>query len=105
MSFDLVKFFEEKTAEMNATMKRKNHDYGGDQDPFKNFTMVEALEICQPETGFLTRMTDKLSRITTFVNKGNLKVKNESVQDTLLDLANYALLMSAYLESQRKAET
>jgi hypothetical protein len=29
-------------------------------------------------------------------------VKDESVQDTLLDLANYACLMAAYIESQKE---
>lgn len=81
---------------------RKNADYTGKgDDPFANFTRVEQMGIASTEQGFLTRMTDKLCRITTFVQKGVLKVKDESVDDTLLDLANYCILMSGYIKSKR----
>jgi hypothetical protein len=87
---------------MLSVAKAKNADYAGaSADPFGNFSRVETLGICSTEVGFLTRMTDKLCRIASFVKQGNLQVKDESVQDTLLDLANYALLMSAYLDSKK----
>lgn len=98
---EFIKYFEEMTQEMLAVCKAKNSDYtGGDADPFANFSRVEALGICSAEQGFLTRMTDKLCRITSFVNSGTLKVKDESVHDTLLDLANYSILLSAYIKAQ-----
>jgi hypothetical protein len=97
---ELVSFFEAKTKLIVSTMKAKNEDYAGTGlDPFANFTRVEVLGICRTEQGFLTRMTDKLCRITSFAQNGQLQVKTESVHDTLLDLATYALLMSAYLEA------
>ena len=83
---------------------RKNADYTGgsaDNDAFANFRQVERLGICSTEVGFLTRMTDKMSRINSFVKKGELKVKDESVEDTLLDLANYCLLMLGYIRSKK----
>ena len=83
---------------------RKNADYTGgsvDNDAFANFRQVERLGICSTEAGFLTRMTDKMSRINSFVKKGELKVKDESVEDTLLDLANYCLLMYGYIRSKK----
>ena len=43
-----------------------------------------------------------MKRIATFVNNGELKVKDESVKDTLQDLANYAILFAGYLESENK---
>jgi hypothetical protein len=46
-------------------------------------------------------MTDKMARIGSFVKRGELVVKDESVKDTLLDLANYAMLFAAYLESKK----
>lgn len=100
---DLLNYLEEKTKLMVETARRKNADYAGaGTDPFQNFTRVESLGICNTEVGFLTRMTDKLCRIASFVAAGTLQVKDESVQDTLLDLANYALLMSAYIESKKE---
>lgn len=98
---EFIKFFEAKLQEMLAVCKDKNSDYTDkDEDPFANFSRVKALGICSAEQGFLTRMTDKLCRITSFVNSGALKVKEESVHDTLLDLANYSILLSAYITAQ-----
>lgn len=83
------------------TLHKKNADYTHDQqDTFGNFKAVETLGI-PTEIGFLTRMMDKMKRIASFAHNGQLQVKEESVQDTLMDLANYACLLSAYLESQK----
>lgn len=83
-------------------MKAKNTDYsGGNSDPFGNFKAVEMLGI-KPEVGFITRMMDKMMRISSFVIKGDLKVKDESVKDSLADLANYAVLLAAFLESKKQ---
>jgi hypothetical protein len=82
--------------------KRKNADYTGQgDDPFANFSRVEALGITDVCRGFLVRMTDKFSRITSFVQKGVLEVKDETVEDTLFDLANYCLLLAAYIKSRK----
>ena len=97
---DLIEFVKKFYAENIEIMEAKNKDYGADEDPFANFRRVEALGIASAEQGFLTRMTDKLSRITSFVNKGELHVKDESVTDTLQDLANYCGLMAAYIKSK-----
>ncbi len=97
----LLEFLREKTKLMVETAEKKNADYtGGTKDPFANFSKVEALGIASTEQGFLTRMTDKLCRINSFVQRGDLKVKSESVEDTLIDLANYSLLLAAYIKSK-----
>ncbi|MCC6809958.1 MAG: DUF1599 domain-containing protein [Deltaproteobacteria bacterium] len=93
----------EKTQKMVEVCEAKNADYAGaTSDPFANFTRVESLGICKTEVGFLTRMTDKLCRIASFAAKGTLAVKDESVEDTLLDLANYCLLFGAYLAEKKR---
>lgn len=87
---------------MSVVTAAKNHDYtGATDDPFANFRRCEQLGVCSAEQGFLVRMTDKLARITSFVQQGNLQVKDESVQDTLLDLANYCALLSGFIESRK----
>ena len=96
-------FYDRFVTMMTQTTHRKNADYAGHSDsPFANFEMVEKIGITTTETGFLTRMSDKLSRITTFNKTGNLQVKDESVTDTLADLANYCILFAAYLESKKE---
>lgn len=100
---ELVKFAEEFFGSCIGTMQKKNQDYTGAKDtidPFANFRAVEAFGI-ETEKGFVTRMTDKMARIGSFVKRGELAVKDESVKDTLLDLANYAMLFAAYLESTK----
>lgn len=89
--------FFEKCREISAN---KASDYGQEEDVFSNFNSVGVYNVL-PEHGFLTRMSDKLSRIANYINKGYLKVNDESVADTLLDLANYCCLLTAYLDNER----
>ena len=83
-------------------MRKKNHDYAGNsgETPFANFERCEAMGICSTEAGFLVRLTDKLSRLSTFANAGRLTVDNESYEDAILDIINYCILFSAYVKSR-----
>lgn len=99
---EYLDFHEKTCAKMVSITRAKNADYTGNSpNPFANFTRVEALGICSTEQGFLTRMMDKFCRISSFVQQGTLQVKDESVEDTLLDLANYAILLAGYIHSQK----
>ena len=95
----LLKTHADLCTRARAIMERKNHDYsGGDcgDDPFLNFSRVESLGITDTKTGFMVRMTDKISRLITFIQGEELKVKDETFQDTILDLINYSVLLYAY---------
>lgn len=70
-------------------MAKKNEDYGANEDPFRNFRAFG-------EFGILVRLSDKLARILTYVERGQLTVKDESVTDTLLDAINYLVLFEGY---------
>lgn len=86
---------------MNIT-KRKNDDYtGGSDDPFANFRSVGLLNVCDVETGFLVRLSDKFSRLNSFVKRGTFSVNDESLEDTCIDIANYAALFVAYVISEK----
>lgn len=92
----------DKMVEITAA---KNNDYcPSEDDAFANFKLVEKLRVSTVEVGFLCRITDKLSRIISFMQKGELLVKDESVEDTILDLCNYSLLLLGYLKSQGKVD-
>lgn len=101
---DKKQYFEFAQAFFNECIeisRKKNADYtGGNDNPFSNFTSVENLGI-KTEQGFLTRMMDKMARIGSYVSKGELQVKDESVKDTLRDLANYSCLLAGYIESKK----
>jgi hypothetical protein len=54
-------------------------------------------------TAYLVRMYDKLNRLYALTQKGaNARVTDESIHDTLKDLANYAILMSMELKLDNK---
>lgn len=100
---EFFQFLEKTYAGCVATSRKKNADYAGDSDPFGNFRLVEMLGICSVETGILVRMTDKMARISNLLKEGvTTQVKDESVDDTLIDLANYSIILAAYRESKRK---
>lgn len=104
-SKEFIQFHKETVTRMNEIVTSKNHDYTGDNgDAFANFKVVEEMGICSTEQGFLTRMMDKMMRVNTFVQKGTLKVADEKVEDTLLDLANYAILMVGHIKAKRLEE-
>ena len=72
----------------------KNHDYGDSvHDTYEKYGL----------TSFLVRMEDKLNRVRTLnKNINDIKVPTEKIEDTLLDLANYAIL--AVLELKEEEE-
>lgn len=68
--------------DMMETYEKKNADYGNSvHKTFEEFGL----------TSFLVRLSDKLNRAIT-LNKQEAKVTDEKLEDTLLDLANYAVL-------------
>lgn len=83
-------------------MKKKNNDYAGNsgEKPFANFERCEAMGVCTTEAGFLVRITDKLSRLSTFAESGKLAVDNEGYNDAIVDIINYCVLFSAYVKSK-----
>jgi len=83
---------------MQSLIEAKNADYAGDSDPFKNFKLCESLGICSAEQGLLVRMSDKMSRLSTLIDGPESRVDNESIADTLLDLANYAVLLRVWMD-------
>lgn len=71
--------------------KAKNNDYG---DSFGKSVREYGF------TAALVRMEDKFNRLKTLLRpNANQQVKNESIHDTLLDLANYALMTDIEISS------
>ena len=68
--------------ELHDTYKAKNADYGD------SFAMVRN----KYPNAILIRLNDKLNRLETLMNGVEQHVQDESVDDTLLDLANYCIM-------------
>lgn len=77
-------------AQMGELHSRKNADYAGDE-PLRNLKAASRIGL-EPFIGVLVRMQDKMTRIEEFAKKDVLEVADEKIEDTLMDLAVYALL-------------
>lgn len=75
--------------EMRALHIRKSADYGTDEDALANIRGSVAIGIDPWRAAYL-RLLDKINRINRYCVKGTLA--NESVRDSFLDAAAYALL-------------
>lgn len=75
--------------EINKLYERKNHDYG---DSFHQTFAEEGMAMAR------IRLGDKLSRFKTLSRGGEQKVNDESIRDTLIDLANYAIMTVLEME-------
>jgi hypothetical protein len=74
--------FKAITEQMASVYAAKNRDYGNS---------FAELRKRYPES-ILIRLFDKLNRLETLIRSGSAMVKDESIEDTLLDLANYAVM-------------
>ena len=79
--------FKNITQKMHETYLKKNHDYGNSFDKsLDKFGLVAST----------VRLGDKMNRIESLTSKIAL-VNDESIKDTLLDLANYAIMTVMWL--------
>jgi hypothetical protein len=76
---DRVTQLKEVQAEALALFKKKNADYG---DAFAKYGVI----------GVLMRIEDKIQRSLSISKNGVTLVNDERIQDTLLDLHNYAAM-------------
>ena len=91
---DKVQRHMEICQEMNALYERKNHDYGDSfHKSYQDYGM----------TMLLIRLEDKLNRLKTLSKKA-AEVPGESIQDTLIDLANYSVMGIIELEETMKTQ-
>lgn len=75
--------------EINDLYDRKNHDYG---DSFHQTFIEEGMAMAR------IRLGDKFNRFKTLSRGGDQKVNDESIRDTLIDLANYAIMTVVEME-------
>ena len=84
-----VQLHREVCEEINDLYARKNHDYG---DSFHQTFVEEGMAMAR------IRLGDKFNRFKTLSRGGEQKVNDESIRDTLIDLANYAIMTVLEME-------
>ena len=91
--------------EMRRIHDAKNSDYSRADDHLSNFRMCENFGI-PSWLGVMVRISDKFSRIARLSSKmmegKEAEVKDESIEDTLIDLANYCLIAVVLLEERSR---
>lgn len=80
--------------ELTELYKRKNQDYG---DSFHKTFEEYGLIMCA------IRLEDKLQRFKRLI-KSDAQVKDESIEDTLRDLANYTIMTLIEIEEKNTDE-
>jgi len=85
--------------EIGELHDRKQADYGTDTDPFANIRASEEFGV-PAWVGALIRLNDKVTRLKGFVLRGSLK--NESAEDSMRDIAVYALIALVLYEQEGK---
>ena len=77
--------------EIHKTFKIKNADYGNSfGEQYDEYGLLSAL----------IRLDDKMRRLKQ-LTKSEAQVKDESIRDTVLDLANYAIMTVMELDSEK----
>lgn len=92
MKYDL---FKDVTDEMLKTYVAKNSDYG---DSFGESFADHGL------SAGVIRISDKYNRLKNLSKKTERKVKDESIEDTLLDMANYCIMTVIELRTRQNQD-
>ena len=98
-----LKRMEEEYTKNVEISRKKNSDYAGLDDPFKNFKACEMFGI-DPKQAILVRMTDKMTRISNLLQR-EAQVLDESIGDTLSDLCNYSMILKLFIENEKTRST
>lgn len=102
---EFLKYHRQCIEKMSATVDKKNKDYAGQgADAFTNFKFIEEVGVCPATHGFMVRKADKFMRVVNFIKSGVLNVSEETIEDTLLDEANYNILLAAYIKDMRASQ-
>jgi len=100
--FQMKGMFKDETAlnileNMQSVYEAKDNDYSATGLPMGNLRKCEDAGI-DAWRGCLVRIGDKMSRLENFLKEKEYLVISEKAEDTVIDLANYAILMSCLIE-------
>lgn len=89
------KQFKELVSKMETTLLKKGNDYAN-SDRLSNFKLAGSIAGLSPEVQCLSLISTKVARLGVLLNSDK-KPNNESIQDSVLDLANYSILLHMIL--------
>lgn len=81
--------------EIHETYKAKNKDYGNSfSKQYEEFGLLSSI----------IRITDKYERLKQLYKNNEANVKDESIEDTLLDMANYAIMTVMEMKKEKEGK-
>lgn len=81
---------------LNEIYIQKNKAYGNSfSDTFAKLGIISAV----------TRITDKYNRLVNLATNPDVNIGDESISDTLLDMANYCIMTYMEIENQKLKES
>ena len=88
-----IQLHKEICDELNQTYEKKNSDYGNSfGNTFEKLGIISAI----------TRITDKYNRLVSLcTSEKDRQVKDETISDTLLDMANYCIMTEMELRKNK----
>ena len=92
------KHFAEITEQMKSIMFAKGNDYAN-KDRLSNFKLAGNISGLTPELNCLSLIATKVARLGVLLNSDKTP-NNESINDSLLDLANYTVLLTMLLKDK-----
>lgn len=82
---------------MKEIIFKKGNDYAN-KDRLSNFKLAGAISGISPEVQCLTLIATKVARLGVLLHSE--KVENESIKDSVIDLANYSVLLDMILDDK-----
>ena len=93
--------FEQGLERIRQIHYAKRNDYTGGKHPLENYNRSAEVIGVTPEQIMLARVQEKVTRVGNLLRGTNQQVKDEAVEDSLLDIANIALLILTSLACRR----
>jgi hypothetical protein len=87
------------TSKMKKLILSKRQDYSEDTDVMSNFKVAGDLSGLGSAMECLALISMKVARLSALLSEGK-SPNHESMQDSLVDLANYAFLLSAIISEE-----
>ncbi len=104
---DQLNFIKEINSKGMDLLKNKGYDYAQNNDVLKNFKEMHSIctllgvDFTKVEGTHMFYILLKVQRLCNLLFSGKT-AKNESIQDTLMDLRNYVDLLNCTLEEKKK---
>jgi hypothetical protein len=92
--------FDELTLKMQEILFKKGNDYAN-EDRLSNFKLAGGICGMSAELNCLNLIATKVARLGVLL-QSNSTPNNESIRDSVLDLANYAILLDMILGEKQQ---